>query len=186
MKLEEFTLEPGEQVLMELRRHWIVFALEFLPFVIAALLPFLVPVLFAFAGAGLDSISNLKLSFADPMTRLAVGIWWLLIWASAFASFTRSYLDLWIVTTTRIANIKQVAFFNRRVESFLLARVQDVTTEVSGIVSTLFGIGSVRVETAGGASRTFRMHGLPDPEAVRDLIIREVARINEAGTPAIP
>ena len=185
MKLEEFALEPGERVLLEIRRHWVVFALELLPFLIAALIPFLIPLLFGTLGERFQDL-DVSFSLSEPVVRLALGIWWLMVWASAFATFTRSYLDLWVVTTTRIANIRQEGFFDRRVESFLLARVQDVTTEVSGIIATLFGIGSVRVETAGNASRTFRMHGLPDPEAVRDLVIREVARINEAGTRQVP
>lgn len=184
MTLEEFELEPGEAVMLTVRRHWLVFILELLPFAIAAIIPFLIPPAIAYLGANLPEGAvdrTFSLDLSQGTVRLTLGLWWLFLWTAAFTVFTRAYLDLWVVTSTRIANIKQEGFFHRRVESFLLTRVQDITTEVRGIIPTLLGFGSVRVETAGEASRTFRMKGLPDPEGIRDLIIREVALLHEKG-----
>lgn len=182
--MEEFTLEHGETVMLTVRRHWLVFTLELLPFALGAFIPFVVSPLLGALTASLPAGSVLPFttSLAEPAVRLALGLWWLFLWVAAFTVFTRSYLDQWVITNTRVVNIRQEGFFHRRVESFLLARVQDVTTEIRGLIPTLVGFGSVRVETAGDASRMFRMYGLPNPEAIRDLIIREIAKLHKVGS----
>ncbi len=184
MRIEEFDLEPGESVTRTARVHWLVFGLDMLPFAIAALLPFLVPPFVNYVAAHLPQGPypvTFSIDLSESIVRLALGLWWLFLWTGAFTVFTRAHLNLWIVTSKRVVNIKQVGFFNRRVESFLLSHVQDITTEVRGLVPTIFGFGTVRVETAGEESRTFRMQGLPNPEAMRDLIIREIGLIHDTG-----
>ena len=44
--MEEFQLEPGEKVTRTARVHWFVLLVSFIPFVILAVLPLLVPVIF--------------------------------------------------------------------------------------------------------------------------------------------
>lgn len=182
--MEEFTLEQDETVLLTVRRHWLVFTLELLPFAVGAFIPFLVAPLLGTLAASLPegSVLPFTTSLSEPAVRLALGLWWLFLWVAAFTVFTRSYLDQWVITSTRVVNIGQEGFFHRRVESYLLVRIQDVSTEIQGLIPTLVGFGSVRIETAGDASRTFRMYGLPKPEAIRDLIIREIAKLHKVGS----
>ncbi len=88
---------------------------------------------------------------------------------------------MWIITNTRIVDIRQYGFFSRKVSSFLLSRVQDVTTDVEGFIETIFGFGTLNVETAG-REELFQMRGIKKPTELRDLIMREVAVL--AATPA--
>lgn len=178
--MEEFELEPGETITRTVRTHMFVLLFQMVPFVVLALLPFVVmPVLtyiFAHTPGAMDYPSLLMADIA-PYAHFMLGFWWLMIWISAFTVFTRYWLTVWIITTTRIVDIRQNGFFRREVSSFLLARVQDVTTDVSGFFPTLIGFGSLRVETAGRAE-TFDMSNIVDPEGIRDLIMREIADLN--------
>jgi hypothetical protein len=175
--MEEFPLEPGERVLRTVRKHWFVLVTSLLPFLFLALLPLvLVPFLEGMALASPDmGRAFAQLTPAQPWFRLALGLWWIVLWIGAFNAFTQYYLNHWVVTTLRIVRVRQHAFFAREVASFHLLRVQDVTTEVNGIFADLLGYGSVRVQTAGTESSDFVMDGIDDPQDMRDLIMGEIA-----------
>lgn len=183
MMAEDFELEHGESTRLSVRKHWIVFTVELLPFLIFAFIPFVIQY-----GAGMLAAANStflpyvdSLSLANPWVRFTFGMWWLLMWTGAFNTFTKYYLDVWIITTQRIIDVHQLGFFRRTVTSFLLSRVQDVTTSVDGFLPTLFHYGSLRVETAGDASENFSMDGIPHPEELRNLVLREVESLREEG-----
>lgn len=179
--MEEFELEPGEQVMKSVRKHWLVFFGMLLPYLFLALVPLLLPQLFSFAVRLYPALTGTiqQFSFATPFVRLALGIWWLILWIGAFNAFTSYFLNVWVITSHRILSIRQYGFFQRKVSSFLLSRVQDVTTRTDGILSDLFGFGCVQVETAGTASSTFIMDGVADPQGMRDLIMREIALLHQ-------
>jgi hypothetical protein len=174
--MEEFELEPGEQIVRSVRRHWLIFVARLLPYAILAAAPLLIPALVARAG---DLLPGLAEGTSGPLWAFSVGMWWLFLWVGAFNTFVRYYLDQWVVTTVRIVDIHQYAFFRRRVSSFLLARVQDVTTSVDGFLPTLVGFGTLNVETAG-RTEVFRMDGVPHPTGLRDLIMRQIAALHGA------
>ncbi|MEK7100839.1 MAG: PH domain-containing protein [Patescibacteria group bacterium] len=178
--MEEFELEPGENVMKEVRKHWLVFLGMLFPYIFLAILPLLLPGVFAWAASLYPVLQGAASAFtlATPWVRIVVGIWWLMLWIGAFTAFTSYFLNVWVITNHRIVNIRQYQFFNRKVSSFLLMRVQDVTTETYGILSDLFGYGCVQVETAGTASDMFRMDGVADPQGMRDLIMKEIALLH--------
>lgn len=178
--MEEFPLEPGEKVVRVVRKHWFVLFTSLLPYALLAWLPTLVTSFLAGAAIANPETGALfaRLTPENPWFRLFLGLWWLALWIGAFTSFTQYYLNHWVVTTTRVVRIKQHGFFDREVASFLLLKVQDVSTEVSGIFADLLGYGSVRVETAGDASRHFTMDGIKDPTGMRDLIMAEIASLH--------
>lgn len=182
MTTEDFELEHGEHTRLSVRKHWLVFTVELLPYVFFALVPFFIQY-----GASMLAAANPAflpyadaLSLGNPWVRLAFGLWWLLMWTGAFNTFTKYYLDVWIITTQRIIDVHQLGFFRRTVTSFLLSRVQDVTTSVHGFLPTVFHFGTLRVETAGDASENFAMDGIPRPEDLRNLILREVEDLRES------
>lgn len=171
--MEEFELEPGERIIKEVRQHPFVLFLRLVPIVLLALAPFIIVPLFEIllnqdsAGDGVSS-----------HFRFFVGIWWIFLWMYIFHTFTKYFLTVWVITSHRIVDIHQVGFFRRKVSSFLLLRVQDVTTNIHGILQTLIGFGDINVETAGSYEK-FCMRGIHAPEYIRDLIMREVALLHE-------
>ena len=181
--MEEFELEPGEQITMAVRKHWLVFVAELVPYALLAIVPLLIPAAIGYLAGSNPSFAEMavgNLSIGNPWVRLFLGLWWLLMWTGAFNTFTRYFLDQWVITTMRIVDIHQFGFFRRHVSSFLLNHVQDVTTDVNGFFQTLVGFGTLRVETAGDESKHFVMSGIPEPEKLRDLIMREVSALHSA------
>ena len=174
--MEEFQLDPGERVKRTVRKHWFVLVISFIPFLLLAWLPTIVPDLLARLASASPESATLFAQFTseNPWFRMFLGLWWLFLWIGAFNTFTQYYLNHWVITTTRIVRIRQHGFFNREVSSFLLVKVQDVTTEVNGIFADLLGYGSVRVQTAGTESRDFVLDGVDDPTGMRDLIMSEI------------
>ena len=177
--MTDFSLHPGEKVLVTLRKHWLVLVGAMIPYVILDYLPYLLPSLATF----LDSISTSNiitwseiLSFDNPWVRFVVGVYWLFVWMAALGTLSNHFLDKWIVTNQRIVDIEQETFWNRQVSSVLLSRVQDVQIEVYGFFNTLFHFGTVIVESAGADVESIKMPYLPNPEQVRDLILKEARR----------
>ena len=170
--MKEFELEPGEHVVKEARKHWFLFLGELLPFAILAVLPLaipsalrIVPPLVPFADA---------FNYSLPLARVVLGVWWLLVWSVAFNSFTKYFLNAWILTNQRVVEIKQFGFFNREVSSLFLNRIEDVTTDSNGILSSLLDIGDINVQTAGTVDR-FTMRGIPHPAMLRDIMLKYVS-----------
>ena len=169
--MKEFELEPGEHVVLQVRKHWFLFVTELLPYAIIALLPFVAPKFLTLAPslAGYATLFDLS----TPVSRTVVGIWLLIVWTGAWGAFTKYYLNLWVLTSQRIVNIKQRRFFSREVSSLFLSRIQDVTTDVHGILYSLLGIGNIKAQTAA-EDVEFVMYGIPRPEQMRDLIMKYV------------
>ena len=180
--MEEFELEPGEEVVMTVREHILVFTLQLIPLVFLAFLPWILSILFHWfigmnAASGTASTAFGALSLPGHVWSFFIGVWLLCIWTACFSMLTRYYLTVWVITNMRIVDIKQHGFFNREVSSFMLLRVQDVTTDVSGLLATLFGFGRLSVETAG-KDEDFHMTGIEHPEAIRDVIMSQVAKLH--------
>ena len=169
--MKEFELEPGEHVVLQVRKHWFLFLGELLPFAIIAIIPFALPKILPFAPP-LAQYATL-FDYSTPTMRAGLGVWLLITWTSAWGAFTRYFLNAWILTNNRIVNIKQRRFFSREVSSLFLSRIQDVTTNVSGILQSLLGIGDIKAQTAA-EDVEFIMHGIPRPEQMRDLILKYV------------
>ena len=170
--MKEFELEPGEHVVKQVRKHWFIFLAELLPYAIMAIVPFALPKLLVLAPPLAPYAESFDLT--TPLMRAALGVWLLITWTRAWGIFTRYFLSVWVLTNQRISTIKQRSFFNREVSSLLLPRVQDVTTEVVGIVPSLLGIGNIKVQSAG-ADIEFTMRGISRPEQMRDLILKYVS-----------
>ena len=172
----EFGLAPGETVLVEARKHWLLFALELLPFAVLALFPLALPALLTLVSTVASPLAPYAslVSLGTSGGRIAYALWLLAVWTAAWGSFTRYYLNVWILTNLRIVEITQRHFFDRQVSSTLLNRVQDVTTEVEGILFSLLHIGNIHVQSAGTVDE-FHMNGVAHPERLRDLILAKVA-----------
>lgn len=178
--MKEFELEPGEHIVKEARKHWFLFLGELLPFAILAVLPFAVPKLLVLAPP--MARYAVYFDYHTVLGRAGLGVWLLITWTGAWGTFTKYFLNAWVLTNQRIATIKQRRFFNRQVSSLLLPRVQDVTTNVRGILSSLLNIGDIQVQSAG-AEIEFTMRGIPRPEQMRDLILKYVSvEPKESGT----
>ena len=181
--MKEFELEPGEHVVKKARKHWFLFVAELLPYAIFAALPFALPALLRLAPP-LVPFADL-FTYQSETMRVVLGGWLLAVWTGAWAAFTSYYLDLWVLTNLRIVNIDQRGFFHREVSGLLLSRVQDVQTDIEGLLPSLLDIGDIRVQSAGAVDE-FVMYGIPRPTQMRDIIMKYVAeKAGGAQTPGV-
>lgn len=170
--MKEFELEPGEHVVIEARKHWFLFLGELLPYAILAVIPFALPKLLMLAPPVAQYAAYFD--YHSVLGRAGLGIWLLITWTSAWGAFTRYFLNAWVLTNTRIVDIKQRRYFSRQVSSLFLSRVQDVTTNVTGVIPSLLGLGDIKVQSAA-EDVEFVMHGIPRPEQMRDIILKYVS-----------
>lgn len=157
---------PGERVVLMLHRHWF-FALQiFVAYAFFGIIPIV----------GWWALQRYSTVFQNPQTfiylLLVLGLAaYALIWAVLLMiAWINFYLDVWIVTNERIINIEQVRLFDRIVSEQKLFRVQDVTTQVTGILAGMMHYGDVSVQTAGQQER-FMFEQIPHPEKVAQIIM---------------
>ncbi len=170
--MKEFELEPNEHVVLQVRKHWFLFLAELLPYAIIAVIPFALPKLLVLAPPLAKYASYFD--YSTQLARAVLGVWLLVTWTLAWGVFTRYFLNAWVLTNERIVDIKQRAYFSREVSSLFLSRVQDVTTNVVGVLPSLLGIGDIKVQTAA-EEVDFVMHGIPRPEVMRDVILKYIS-----------
>ncbi len=169
-------LDSDEHVILEVRKHWIVFAGQafgllltgLFPIIFFALLRIFTPGVFNFGIPG--NSSALFLFFYS--------LWLLAIWISFFVNWTKYYLDVWYVTEKRIIVVDQKRLFVRDISNVRFDKIQDITIDVDGFLPTLLGFGTVRVQTAGPDNSDLIMTVVHDPENVRQVIF---AKHNEIG-----
>lgn len=166
---DELRIRPGERTLSTSRKHWILFLGEAAPAFIAAILPFLAAGFLA--GSGL-----VHASIFDSAAWVVFASLWLLgatMWLSTI--WTNYILDMLIVTTRRVMYVQQHSLFHREVITLHLENEQNVTVETRGIFATLFGFGTLRIETAGALTELATFEGLPDPNRIKEKILKQAA-----------
>lgn len=175
MLFEKIQLEDNEEVLDVVRKHWFIIVAELFGTFLMLLAPFII---FLFYLAVPTDTFPITLHPEDHIPLIAYGIivWLLFAIMSGFMIWTHYYLDLWIITDRRIIVIDQVHFFNRKVSSFRLERLQDIKFSINGLIATFLNFGTIRVQTASAIENSFRTNGLPDPRTLQSTIQKAMDR----------
>ncbi|MBI5456313.1 HAMP domain-containing histidine kinase [Candidatus Kaiserbacteria bacterium] len=175
MSLPNIKIEPGEKILLKLRKHWIILLRDTIGTLIIGLIPgIVVPLIIATVPSlYLDAIGYAAIA------SFATALWLLVVWMALFALWTDYYLDLWIVTDRRIVNIDQVGLFNRQIATWGLDRVQEITVRSENFVQEFFGYGSIEIQTAGPSDEYAKVEGIPNPEKARNIILGRLGRTAE-------
>ena len=170
-------VQPGERLLMVLRRHWMYFYPRLVLLLLITLVP---PAALLFAVERADALD-------DVWGKLAIGaaITWVVIWgARTYFTWYRYQHDTWMLTDQRLVDSLRKHWFHHSISSADLVDVEDVSVHRSGLFGTTFNYGDVRVQTAGQQAN-FVLSGIPKPSAVltqidaaRDAARRDVARAN--------
>lgn len=159
-------LEEGEHVVMEVRRHMIVFYAR----IVLLVGLFFIPLL----------LSPLIIALIDRIAGGAVGgvvfgflftLWLLAMVLVFFFQWTDYYLDLWVITNKRLFDIEQKGVFTREISALRLENMQDITIEVKGVIATLLKYGDVHIHTAG-ESHDITIYDAARPLDVKNAIMR--------------
>lgn len=169
MLLEKIQLEPGEEILKIVRRHWFILVAELFSVFLMLLFPFFILFLIALFPHALNPF-DISLAHYTSLIAFAVASWSILSLMTGFTIWTHYYLDLWIITDRRIILVDQIRFFSRNVSIFRLERLQDIEFYVQGFIPTLLNFGTLKAQTASAFESNFKGHGLPDPRGLQALI----------------
>jgi hypothetical protein len=154
-----------EEIILLLRRHWVIFVFKFIPFLF--LLLFLIFLRFFLRG----SFGVVQVDLDWQVINLIEIFLYIFLWLSIFVVWINYYLDVWIVTDKRIVNIEQIALFQRSVSELEHSKIQDITSEIHGILPTLFRYGYIYIQTAGETQR-FVFKQVPNPVKTRNIIMK--------------
>jgi len=163
-----FKLGKNEKVLLEVRKHWFILFSETLFLVFLLFLPAVIAL-----GVNILNISKLITIPGDNTSLFIVltAAWFLFVWIIFFVTWTNYYLDILVITNRRIIDMDQKSLFSRDVATSMLEHVEDITTEIHGLIPTLLGFGDIHLQTAA-ESREFTIKGIPSPADVRRKIMK--------------
>ena len=158
----------GEKIVMLLRRHPINFFKSFILYLFLAVLPLVVNYFinnyYPINLTG-DMVLNVKMLLC---------LYYLFVVTFFYRAWLDHYLDIWIITSERVVDIEQNGLFSRSIATQKLYRIQDVTTEVKGIIPTFLNYGNVYVQTAG-AKQNFIFKKVHDPDKVSKKLMKVVS-----------
>ncbi|MFW5885248.1 MAG: hypothetical protein ACOCUF_03430 [Patescibacteria group bacterium] len=155
----------NEEIILVLRRHWLIFVFKFLPFLFFALL------IAILGGVIRGNFGFIQININTQLEILIELLFYLFIWLGAFVVWINYYLDVWIITDRRIIDVEQVALFRRSVSELEHSKIQDTTSEIHGFLPTLFRYGYIYIQTAGETQR-FLFKQVPNPVKTRNIIMK--------------
>lgn len=156
--------QTGEEIIKIVRRHWFNILQQY----------FIVFLLIVFIG-GVFSFFN---GFSRADLILMVTFFLMVAWIYSFIIWINYYFDVWIITNKRIVNIEQKSLFMRHISELKFSKIQDVSTEINGLIPTFLNYGEVYVQTAGSKGR-FVFHNVPNPYAIKGTIMNLQTRFGK-------
>jgi len=171
--------QPGEEVQMWLRKHWLILLWAMrIPLLILLAFSLLLWILSVLAIQVSSPISptGLLLAFLIVLAITSLGIiWQCILW----------YYDYFIVTNRRILDFRKIPFFFEKRDEAQLSRVQDVRINIPNFIAILFDFGDVIVQTAGMKGQiVFTV--VPNPKRVQARLFELVAQVQARGGPQPP
>jgi len=157
-------LRPGEKIEIILKRHWIVYVLLCIYFVLAMIISMsLYFIISSFLFANMLNI-----------------LFWLFMVNFLLTEWINHELDMYVVTNNRIIWIEQIAFLNRTVSECNLWQVQEVNSSTKWFFSNMLNYGTLTIQTAWNTT-TMKMDFCPNSieEARKILNIVDSYRDNQ-------
>lgn len=75
-----------------------------------------------------------------------------------------------VITNVHLVDIDQIGLFNKKVSTLSWTRIQDVSAKVNGPLQTIFGYGTLHVQTAG-EDKNFSFDYVPNPYELEHYIL---------------
>lgn len=138
-------MRPWEEVIKVVKRHWIVYVMLFVYFLLTIILSFIIFFIFSFSFLG---------------NFLNIILWWI---ASLllYVEWLNHELDMFVVTNNRIIWIEQIGFLNRAVSETNLWQIQEVNSKTTWLLSNLLNYWVLTIQTAWNKT-TLQISFAPD------------------------
>lgn len=82
------------------------------------------------------------------------------------------YYDAYILTNTKVIEVKQKGLFSQKVTELPYSAVENASYEISGPLATMLKIGDVKIHS--NISHTINLETIRRPDLIRDEIIKLV------------
>lgn len=153
-----------ETIYLVVREHWVKLALRLILWVL------FVALLVGFEMQGPNLAPQLFADQSGQITSLFEQVYTLFLIVSLFIIWLLWYLNIQVITSLRIVDVSQEGLFSHTVSELHIDKIEDVTSEVDGILGTMFDYGMVFVQTAGTTER-FEFHNIPHPSQIEKLVL---------------
>jgi len=158
---QSFPLEPGEAIVLQVRRHWIAFWPRFLILLALAGLP---------AGFTLEWLARAGwIHGSGWRVAAALAVLWVGFWLirAAVAKYRYDH-DIWLLTNQRLIGLMAPAPFRSSTTLLNLDEIMDVRAHRSGPAAILLRYGDVECRSrAGVVSVVLRQTSRPEELALR-------------------
>jgi len=149
--------DDNETILIALRPHWFT---NF-SWILLSVLLLISPLFFKF----IPFINNLPGNYRFIFSYF----WYLVTLVFSFEKFLSWYFDVYIVTNLRVIDVDFYNLLTKKFSEAEIAKIQDVTTEFSGVSQSIFNYGNVLIQTASEIDEiTFTK--VPNPAKVVKII----------------
>ncbi|MBP6922155.1 PH domain-containing protein [Candidatus Dojkabacteria bacterium] len=149
--------EDDESVVLILRKHWQFLLPTILECIFLLLLPFILSLIIPnLPNRGLFVFSLFLVSLLISLS--------LLIYR-----YVRWFYNVNIITDQRVIDMDFETLFSHKTTEARLEKVEDITFKQIGILSNLFDIGSIYIQTAGAKSE-IEFKGIHNPKQVQDIL----------------
>lgn len=163
-----FKLEPDEYIILIARRHWFKPILETF-FVFFSLL---IPVVISSIIIALPDISN-QLGNVNLLSIIFIFSWLFLVWNIVFIIWTNHFLDVLVVTNIHVIDIEQIGLWHREVSTLQLQKIQDISSKIEGLISSILNYGNLEIQSAGSFTN-FIVKNIQKPDLLRQKINEQI------------
>lgn len=156
--------QEDEKIYVVIRQHWMVLFKKILVWVLLA------SALVLFKRFGQTWAPGILEGGMGRITNLFMEVYTLFLILSLYLIWVLYYLNVQIITDRRLVDIDQVGLFFHEVSELHIENIEDVTSDVSGVLGTVFNYGDVYVQTAASIER-FEFSDVPNPAGINKLIL---------------
>jgi len=152
-------LNPGEEVILHRRRHWLMLLWRITPPLLVILIALAAAI--ALAGSLPDWRGGLLTGFIVLFIILSIWpLWQAYDW----------WNDEFILTNQRVIRIERVFIFSENRREAQLGMIQNVAVKIPNLIANLFSVGNLIVETAGFEGR-IDFDYIGDPKSIQQSIL---------------
>lgn len=160
--------DADEQIVLVIRRSSITNIPWMLTAFIFAFVPFFVnPFVTSIKVDGLQVVSL-------PLMGSITLFWYLFTFGYFFSCFTNWYFNILLISNKKIVDMDFHGITYKNISETMIDNIEDVTSNISGPIGTIFNIGHIYIQTAA-EKREFEFNNIADPSQIRDIISDLVA-----------
>ncbi len=150
--------EQGEEVVLIIRSHWIVYLPEALVTLLAWILPWLLLALIP------NLSKNIPIFVSILITAFVLGT------SLLINAIVRWFYNVSIITDQRVIDLDFPNVMEHSMSEAQLEKVEDITHKQIGAAGSLFDFGTVYIQTAG-SSQNIEFQNVPRPRDVQDILV---------------